>query len=165
MSGTCRGWTGRVGRGGASDRRVGEIGRGGVGLSADLSSRHRGVHSCRHRRADKRRLARHHPCSSGPGSCRGGRRCRALQASGGLGADALLHIGGTLGRTPRPLSQTLDLTRLGEGQQRQQRDPQQRGEAGDRAYLGKGARQRQCKRQRVQGVHTFREELMAPGSL
>jgi hypothetical protein len=172
LNGICSCWSNRVGGGGASDRRVGRIGRGGVGLGADLSRRHRGVHSSGHRRADERRLARHHACPGHPaGSSR--RHTSALRASGGLGADTLLHLGSTLGGASGPLAQALDLTCLGEGQQRQQCDPEQSGKAGDRPHLGEGARQRERKRQRVHGLHTFWArhrtdggvELMAPGSL
>jgi hypothetical protein len=173
LGGTCSGWIGRAGRSGPSDRRHGRISRGRLGLGADLPRRHRGVYSRGHGRADERRLARHHPCSSGPGNRGSGWRSRALQAGGGLGADALLHLGGTLGGTSGPLPQALDLARLGESQQRQQRDPEQSGEAGNRPHLGEGARQRERKRQHAHGVHTFWAhditgggvKLMAPGSL
>jgi hypothetical protein len=163
-SGPCCGWNGLAG-GDSAGGRAGRIGHGGTGRGANLSRRHSGVYSGRHRRTDERRLARDHTSPSYSSSRSRGRSSRALQASGGLGADALLHLRGALGCSPCPLAQALDLTRLGKGQQRKQCDPQQRCEASDRAYLGKGARQRQCKRQRVHSVHTFRGELMAPGSL
>jgi hypothetical protein len=117
LSGTCRSWIGLAGRGEISDRRLGGIGRGGIGLGADLPRRHCGVHSRGHRRTDEWCLARHHTCPSGPNGGGRGRSSRALQASGGLGADALLHLGSTLGRAPCPLAQALDLARLGKGQQ------------------------------------------------
>jgi hypothetical protein len=63
-----------------------------------------------------------------------------LDACSGLGADALLVLGGPLRRTAGPLAQPLQLAGLGEDQQRQHRDPQQRGEGRDRADLGDRAR-------------------------
>jgi hypothetical protein len=88
-----------------------------TGLSADLSGRHGGIHRRGDRCAHERRLARHHPRPSHSGGRGGGGRSRALQAGSGLGADTLLHLGGALGRAPRPLAQPLDLTRLGERKQ------------------------------------------------
>jgi hypothetical protein len=128
------------------DRASHWAGHSGVAWSADLASRHCGVDRCGHRRADERRLARHH-LRSGAYTCRGdsagrdGGRTGALQAGGSLGTDTLLHLGGTLRRTPGPLAQPLDLACLGEGKQRQQRDPHQGNKASDRTHLGEGARE------------------------
>jgi len=46
---------------------------------------------------------------------------------GGLGADALLLLGRALGRPAGPLAQPLELARLREHEQRQKRDPYERG--------------------------------------
>ncbi len=44
--------------------------------------------------------------------------CLLLDADGGGGCDALLEVGGALGRAPGPLAQTLELASLGEDEQR-----------------------------------------------
>jgi hypothetical protein len=44
--------------------------------------------------------------------------CPRLDAHGGGGADALLKVGGALGRAPGPFTQALELASLGEDEQR-----------------------------------------------
>jgi hypothetical protein len=73
---------------------------------------------------------------------RGGGR-GAPDPRGGLGADALLLLGGALGSAPRPLAQPLELARLREHQQRQNGDPDEGGKCRDRSDLGERFRQRQ----------------------
>jgi hypothetical protein len=63
-----------------------------------------------------------------------------LHARGGVACDLLLEVSGALGRTAGPLTQALDLTGLGEDEQRQDRYAHQRGERGDSADLGERAR-------------------------
>jgi hypothetical protein len=59
-----------------------------------------------------------------------------MDARGRRGAHALLEIGGALRCTAGPFAQPLELAGLGEEQQRQNRDPDQRGERRDRSDLG-----------------------------
>jgi hypothetical protein len=66
---------------------------------------------------------------------------RLLCASSSFRADALLEIGCALRRAAGPLAQALDLARLREDEQRENRDAQQRCESGDRADLGEFARE------------------------
>ena len=61
----------------------------------------------------------------GRGAGRRGRRHAAL----GIGRDARLELGGALGRAARPFAQALDLTRLREVEQRQDAEPEDRGDA------------------------------------
>jgi hypothetical protein len=65
---------------------------------------------------------------------------RLLDASRGLSGDALLMLGGALRRAASPFAQTFQLARLREDEQRQHRDPQQRGKCRDGADLGNRAR-------------------------
>jgi len=62
--------------------------------------------------------------------------CRRLRT------DALLLFGGALWRPSGPLAQALELTPLGEHQQRHGRDPHERSDRGDRSDLLERARQR-----------------------
>jgi hypothetical protein len=64
-------------------------------------------------------------------------------ACGGHGTHALLELGGALGCASSPLAQALNLARLGEGEQRHDRDARQRRERRYRANLGERVRQRQ----------------------
>ena len=80
------------------------------------------------------RLGHHAPL----GLRRGGPR-----GLGGLRGDALLELLRALGRSARPLAQALDLSRLGEVEQRQDRKGRDRGEACVGSVLLDLARQRE----------------------
>jgi len=64
-----------------------------------------------------------------------------LCASSSFRTDALLKIGRALRCTAGPLAQALDLARLGEDEQRENCDAQQRCESGNRSDLGQFARE------------------------
>jgi hypothetical protein len=95
----------------------------------------------------------HHARSRTSATCRGNgsrRRTRhrardltgrlLLDTDGGGGRDALLEVGRPLGRAAGPLTQPLELACLGEDEQRQDRDTDQRGERRDCPDLGERAR-------------------------
>jgi len=135
------------GHGGGS----GHSGRTGGG-SRDLGGRRssgRGRHRRRRGRVRRRGLpaggngARVQRCRARNLTHRGGAGGATLQPRGGLGADALLLFGRALGCAPGPLAQPLKLARLREHEQRQNRDPYERGKRGDRPDLRERARKRQ----------------------
>ena len=124
-----------------SSRRTGSAGRG----ARNDGARH-GHRRGRLRRAGQLPGRRGHPGRRGRADARverrrrlllGGRR-RGLQrlrddAAGGVGLHALGELGGPLGLAAGPLAQALDLTRLGEIQQRHD------AQADDRRVAGVGA--------------------------
>jgi hypothetical protein len=77
-------------------------------------------------------------------------------------ADPLLELRRALGRAAGPLAQALELAGLGERQQRQHRDADQRDEGRYRADLGERVRQREGEQS---GCHACDARFMRPESV
>ena len=92
-----------------------------------------------------------------------------LRPRGRRGHDALLLFGRPLGGAAGPLAQALDLARLREDEQREDRDAHDRGECGDRAYLGERVGERERERRHelgecTRGSGASRPSDRSPGS-
>ena len=99
-------------------------------------------HARRPSRGGSRRAGKQPAWCAAPGA-RAARAGALLHARGGPGSHALLQLGGALRGAARPLAQALELARLREDEQREDRDPGQRRERRDRTDLGKRVRKRE----------------------
>ena len=129
-------WSGRDTLPGDSRRGLLAGSGGCVGWARhDTRRRPRGGRGGGHRTGDDRRRTGHLPHRR---HGRGG----LLHARGGSGGDALLQFGGALRGAPGPLAQALQLARLREDEQREDRNPHQRDERRDRTDLRERVRKR-----------------------